>query len=318
MSNIYVMTQLARLMIYRYDVFKGQIRVEIASSSISQDNSTDEAAPEREHPTTKEYFDAADEALAIIHHSSDDHVQYINPFLSSTIWLASAVNLMRSQLCRPGATLRSVLRSRYEVLHQTYKKCVSFWEMNTAAQQSLETLEGQVETWRQQEQAGVRTARSLEQKNVLCEGSQTTPTGTRDNSPRHEKSLPSKRKATSETSPAAAHEDHHLCTPPFPTPPPANYPVSTPGWQTQPQSIEDPLGAPGMLNPISPIEIQEQMAGSQQLSSATLIDPMILFGSNSPLEHLFSVNGMELSPEIDWGSGWDWERTGLNSFQNLF
>ncbi|KAE8387117.1 fungal-specific transcription factor domain-containing protein [Aspergillus alliaceus] len=312
--NIHVMTQLARLMIYRYDVFKGQIRVAIASSNSRQDNN-DETAPEGEHPTTKEYFDAADEVLAVVHRSSDDHVRYINPFLSSAIWLASAVNLMRSQLCPPGGTLRSVLRSRYEVLHLTYKKCVVFWEMNTAVQQSLETLEEQVETWQQHEQVETRAARSLQQRGGLCEGTQSTGAGKHHD--RDERRPVKKRKDTPLPA-SAAHEDHRTYMHPFPTPPPANCRVSTSDWQTQPQSIEDALNAPGMLDLNSPIETQQQMAHGQLPSSATLIDPMILFGSNPPLEQLFNPSGMGFSPEIDWGSGWDWERTGLNSLQDMF
>jgi hypothetical protein len=58
--------------------------------------------------------------------------------------------------------------------------------------------------------------------------------------------------------------------------------------------------------------------GSQLLSSATLIDPMTLFGSNPLLEQLFNSSGMGFSPETEWGYGWGWEWTGLNSSQDMF
>ncbi|RHZ50597.1 fungal specific transcription factor domain-containing protein [Aspergillus thermomutatus] len=143
--NIHMMTQLARIMIYRYDVFKGRFRVAVGSHEpdpIGEDTNVNAG----ERLAGQAYFDAAGDIQALVHHSSDDHIRHINPFLSNTIWLASAVHLMRSQLCRPGMT-RSVIKSRYEVLHLTYKKCVRFWDMHTAVQQNLEALEEQLEEW---------------------------------------------------------------------------------------------------------------------------------------------------------------------------
>ncbi|RJE20073.1 hypothetical protein PHISCL_07592 [Aspergillus sclerotialis] len=146
--NIYMMTQLARLMIHRYDAF-GQFRP--ASPSRDQDTTDD---PERanasgrkdwtESLAIKQFFEAADDLLAIVRRSCDDHVRHINPFLSSTIWLASAVLLVRSRLCRL-ESMRSVIKSRYEVMHLTYRKCVDFWDMHTTVQQNLETLEQRLE-----------------------------------------------------------------------------------------------------------------------------------------------------------------------------
>ena len=147
--NIYMMTQLARLMIHRYDAF-GQFRT--ASPPRDQDTTTDVRdrvnASDRKDWTEslaiKQFFEAADDLLVIVRRSCDDHVRHINPFLSNTIWLASAVLLVRSQLCRP-ESMRSVIRSRYEVMHLTYRKCVDFWDMHNTVQQNLGTLEQRLE-----------------------------------------------------------------------------------------------------------------------------------------------------------------------------
>ncbi|KAL3455173.1 hypothetical protein BJX64DRAFT_295293 [Aspergillus heterothallicus] len=141
------MTQLARLMIYRYNVFKGHFRVMLPSQD-GERNSGDRS--KEEQSSVKEYFDAADNILGMINRSSDDHLQSISPCLLSTIRLASAVQLMRSQLCRPGA-VQSVIKSRYEVLNLTYKRCCRFWDMHAAVQQNLETLKEQLEACKQAE-----------------------------------------------------------------------------------------------------------------------------------------------------------------------
>ncbi|CBF76215.1 fungal specific transcription factor domain-containing protein [Aspergillus nidulans FGSC A4] len=108
--NINMMTHLARLMVYRYDVFKGRVRVSLLSCDDQHNHDRSSSMREGEHAAIREYFDAADKILTIIQRSSADHIQYTMPFLSSTIWLASAVQLMRSQLCRPG-TLKNVSAS---------------------------------------------------------------------------------------------------------------------------------------------------------------------------------------------------------------
>jgi hypothetical protein len=295
--NIHVMAQLARLMIYRYDVFKGQFRVSLPTRH-DRDDSTTSHANEGEHPRAKEYFDAADDILSIIHRSSDDHVRYINPFLSSTIWLASAVNLMRSQLCRPAGALRSVLRSRYEVLHLTYKKCVSFWEMNTAVQQSLETLEEQVETW-QQQQRGSQTTKNIEQDNGRIEHPPArADVGVHDE--QVEAHISKRRKETPTVS-LPPLEEYQLRTAALPTPPPYSQQFPASNWQPPPpQSLEDTFDAP-ILNPMPLIDTQP--LDSQPLSSGTLIDPMFLFGSNPPLDQLLDLNGFFLDLESP-GAGW--------------
>lgn len=155
--NIHVMTQLAKIMIHHYDIFSDSVRAgrpaqnknsQIVEKSVSRTTlPISGGMSDGENQGLNQYFEAADEILRIVHRSSDDHIRHINAFLASTIWLASAVQLVRKEFGPPG-TNRSLIKSRFEVLNMTYKKCVSFWDIQTAMQQNLETIESQLEILR--------------------------------------------------------------------------------------------------------------------------------------------------------------------------
>ncbi|KAL9489843.1 hypothetical protein ACSS6W_002120 [Trichoderma asperelloides] len=138
--NIYVMAQLARLMIYRYDIFNGHIQLPKSKSARKRVLNFQN----QESIALRQYFEAADSILNIVNRSCEDHVQYINPFLSSTIWLAAAVQLFRKSI-GGFSTNTSLIKSRFDVLYLTYKQCVDFWNTETAMQQNLELLETQLE-----------------------------------------------------------------------------------------------------------------------------------------------------------------------------
>lgn len=147
--NIYVMTQLARLMIHRYEVFKRRGPSHRRAAQ-SRDTSSDfrcsnvQSSLDTEKLSLRQYFEASDNILSIINRSHEDHICFINPFLSSTIWLASAIQLVRLQFARDENS-RALVNSKFEVLNLTYKRCVSFWGIQTALQQNLETLQVQLE-----------------------------------------------------------------------------------------------------------------------------------------------------------------------------
>ncbi|PTB35000.1 hypothetical protein M441DRAFT_205667 [Trichoderma asperellum CBS 433.97] len=138
--NIYIMAQLARLMIYRYDIFNGHI--ELPKSKSARKSVLN--FQDQENIALRQYFEAADSILNIVNRSCEDHIQYINPFLSSTIWLAAAVQLFRNSI-GGFSTNTSLIKSRFDVLYLTYKQCVDFWNTETAMQQNLELLETQLE-----------------------------------------------------------------------------------------------------------------------------------------------------------------------------
>jgi hypothetical protein len=150
--NIYVMVQLTRLMIYRYDVFR------FLGSPAKLDNTPTSADAQKGNPTlypgvtdadspsVVKYFEAADNILSIVTRSCDDHVRFINPFLSSTIWLAAAVQIFRQQF-NQGESHRTLIRSKFEVLHMAYKQSASCWKIYTAMEQNLAFLALQLEKY---------------------------------------------------------------------------------------------------------------------------------------------------------------------------
>ncbi|KAE8143229.1 fungal-specific transcription factor domain-containing protein [Aspergillus pseudotamarii] len=145
--NIFVMTQLARLMIYRYDAFRSQNHPTETSGRHPSGNSAGRSTfslLDTENGALRQYYEAADRILGIVNRSCEDHVQHINPFLPSTIWLASAVQLVRKHFARTQSN-RDLVKSRFDVLYLTYKRCVQFWDIQTALQKNLELIEEQLE-----------------------------------------------------------------------------------------------------------------------------------------------------------------------------
>ncbi|KAH7164971.1 fungal-specific transcription factor domain-containing protein [Fusarium sp. MPI-SDFR-AT-0072] len=142
--NIYVMTQLARLMIHRYDVFGSQTKPAQPPAMSAPCKLGFASFQDQESPALREYFESADNVLSIVNRSCEDHIRHINPFLPSTIWLAAAVQMVRKQFGGP-STYNSLIKARFDVLYLTYKQCVSFWGIQTAMQQNLETIEAQLE-----------------------------------------------------------------------------------------------------------------------------------------------------------------------------
>ncbi|CAK7235340.1 hypothetical protein SCUCBS95973_009237 [Sporothrix curviconia] len=143
--NIFLMTQLSRLMIHRYELFGSHNQHSPPPSS-----------------AVLPYFEAADNILAIVNRSCEEHIQHINPFLLSTIWLAAAVQLVRRRhVAIPRAIRESnthqqaLIKSRFDVLYLTYKRCAAFWNVRTAMEQNLEALEAQLE--RHEEESGEET-----------------------------------------------------------------------------------------------------------------------------------------------------------------
>ncbi|KAJ5787365.1 hypothetical protein N7457_002355 [Penicillium paradoxum] len=150
--NIFIMIQLARLMIYRYDAFKPQSRRSDPNGCPHPEDLSVGATLGRhdsENVAQREYFDAADRILRIVTQSCEEHIKYINPFLASTLWLASAVQLVRKHFAR-AASNRSLIKSRFDVLYLTYRRCVDFWGTKTALQRNLESLEEQLEARKKQ------------------------------------------------------------------------------------------------------------------------------------------------------------------------
>ena len=189
---------------------------------------------------------------------------------------------MRSQLCRTGE-IKSAVKSRYEVLHLTYKKCVKFWDMHAAVQQNLETLEEQLEAWQQS-----RRQCQTKRRNNLSSPAR------RECSPQspaldHNAAIPV---------PSANANETDTITPIIPSPPssssfyPNDWHAGIPADDTRNTSMVDMLSVPST---------DPQFITDQMIPSATLIDPMFLFGSTqSQGPWIENSRAMDGEFDIDW------------------
>jgi len=80
----------------------------------------------------------------IVTRSTDDHIKYVNPFLSSTIWLAAAVQLVYKFFAPLGTNTR-LTESKSEVLRLNYTQFVEYWRTSVNLQKNLESLENALE-----------------------------------------------------------------------------------------------------------------------------------------------------------------------------
>lgn len=143
--SIYLMMQLTKFMMYHHAVFGGG-RLEHCQVNASSAEKMPTPPAEPINPTEPDpdglarYAEAADEILMIVSRSASHHVQYVNPFLASTIWLAAAVQLVYKFFGSPGAT-KDLTESKFEVLRMNYLQFVEHWKTATTLQGNLEILE---------------------------------------------------------------------------------------------------------------------------------------------------------------------------------
>jgi hypothetical protein len=128
-----IMTQLTKFMMYQHAVFGGGHRAHVqvipASGKKMQSPPGDHngaRTPEPDPEGLSRYIEAADAVLMIVTRSTDDHIKYVNPFLSSTIWLAAAVQLVYKFFAPLGTNTR-LTESKSEVLRLNYTQFVEYW-----------------------------------------------------------------------------------------------------------------------------------------------------------------------------------------------
>jgi len=147
--GIYLMSQLAKIMIYKYQVFD-TCTAGLPTSPRDENaiqNSADSYAPVKsENNALTQYFKAADDVLGVLNTSSEDHFQYVNPFLANTVWLAAAVQLLHKNMLSEKSEEELVI-SKFEVLCTTYNQFVTYWDMSTTPRQNLVILENHLKTF---------------------------------------------------------------------------------------------------------------------------------------------------------------------------
>jgi hypothetical protein len=140
---IHTMTQLTKLMIYKYQIFQNSLGTVSKRSPLQ---------PCSDLPNTsagtialEQYSEASDEIVSLIGRSHEDHYKYVNPFLANTLWLAGAVQVLYRELAPLSSSDKGLTNSKFELLSMTYNKFVSYWNMSTTLQKNLEVVESEVE-----------------------------------------------------------------------------------------------------------------------------------------------------------------------------
>ena len=167
--SIHIMYQLAKLMIYKYYIFRTGLRWPnlLAGSQGFRRQSRGvplfEKSPSHALPSTAEfnafeqYFETADDIMVIIRRSSINHFKFVNPFLANITWLAGAVQLLHRGLVPKASSDRDVIQSNLELLILTYNQFASYWNMSTIMQKNFETLEFELSKLHRQSQKGNRS-----------------------------------------------------------------------------------------------------------------------------------------------------------------
>ena len=149
----------------------------------------------------------------------------------------------------------------------------SFWDMQTAVQQNLETLEKQLEAWQQSNKR--QTSRTSSPKRL----SQNTATQNMPTS-----SLPNA-------------EDMNNTTSIIPTPP-SSHGFYTTDWQTEIPRGDSMLDS---LRLVPSMDANTIANANQATPSATLIDPMFLIGTTqTQVPWIENSRAMDVGPDIDW------------------
>ncbi|KAH6972756.1 fungal-specific transcription factor domain-containing protein [Ilyonectria sp. MPI-CAGE-AT-0026] len=141
--SIFLTIQLARFMVYHHFSFD-----EVLSGTILADTPRGlglgwTAAASLDSPDCKglsNCVEVADDVLAIVKNSVHCHVQWVNPFLASIVWIATAMQILR-KVFEPGTDV-NLTESKCEVLRLTCEKYSQFWGTPIALMDNLDALEG--------------------------------------------------------------------------------------------------------------------------------------------------------------------------------
>ena len=155
------MIELARLMIYKYYIFRIGMRWPLTGRepSCPRGQSDDFSLPQDSinapNVTTSDsqaqaqaleaYSEASTAIVLMVRRSYEEHYKYVNPFLANTIWLAGAVQLLYRELAPMSRLEKDLTNSNFDLLSMTYDKFVSHWNMSPTLQKNLGRVEFELE-----------------------------------------------------------------------------------------------------------------------------------------------------------------------------
>jgi hypothetical protein len=83
---------------------------------------------------------AAENIVKIVRNSSRDHIKYVNPFLTNTLWFAAASQIA-CKVVGPSSRAGALAGSNYDLLALTIERYISFWCSTGILKPKLERIE---------------------------------------------------------------------------------------------------------------------------------------------------------------------------------
>ncbi|KIW13749.1 hypothetical protein PV08_08940 [Exophiala spinifera] len=151
--TMHMVVQLARLMIYKYFIFRGQMSWIHLETEVAKfkEHAESGLAPQRQFGSTAPnnasrqsfvlYLQASQSVVNIIQRTQRDHYKFVNPFLANTIWLATAVQILKRELLQADTSEKGLTASNAELLRVTYLQFESYWGISNMLERNLSALE---------------------------------------------------------------------------------------------------------------------------------------------------------------------------------
>jgi hypothetical protein len=141
--SIHLIYQLTKIMINHHYAFR-----EVAAGKRTTDNSRHTPLnwnlAQPEEPTNAQglqnCMDAADDILAILTRCTEQYVQYVNPFLASTVWMATALQVLRKVFAGEAVSDPGVV-SKCKILRSHCEQYSQVWGTPLSLMENLDSLE---------------------------------------------------------------------------------------------------------------------------------------------------------------------------------
>lgn len=162
--SIHIMVQLTRFMLHHQTVFRSTVLDAAAAREtvfsegrmVQQDELEQSGTSAGDRQAWEHYVDAANKIVNVVRSSSQEHVQFVNPFLANTIWLAAAAQVVSRLFGPPSIDIR-LAGSNFDVLRGTLNLYVSFWGVGGGLKTKLDNLESRLDQVRRSGESDIVT-----------------------------------------------------------------------------------------------------------------------------------------------------------------
>ncbi|KAG8405059.1 hypothetical protein J3459_022266 [Metarhizium acridum] len=130
--SIYLITQLVHFMSDHHNVctkIAAAARAHATTASRSSDS-----------PSWSNYMTAAENVVAVIRNSSHNHIKYVNPLFTNTLWFAAASQIA-CKVVGPSSRAEALAASNYDLLELTIQRYTSFWGSNDILKPRIDMIE---------------------------------------------------------------------------------------------------------------------------------------------------------------------------------